>query len=175
MMSRRFLPFALSVLAGSLLAACSQPSSPSPKAVRPDSGARLVAAIRAAGSQDDSVIRVEPLRKPGVKPLLDQVRREKAAHDYKAAAATMDKALVLSPEAPDLLQDRAELAVRLGDYAKAEKLARKSYALGPKLGSLCARNWQTVLEMRRIAKDTASVQSARKMLDNCAKAGPARM
>lgn len=175
MLLRRFLPLILSTLAGALLVACAQPSAPSPKAVHDASGADLVAKIHAAGSKDDSVIRVEPLRKPGVKPLLERVRAQEAAHDYRAAAATLDKALALSPEAPDLLQDRAELAVRLGDYAKAEQLARKSYALGPKLGGLCARNWQTVLEMRRLAKDSASVQSARKMLDNCAKAGPVRM
>ncbi|HET7299942.1 MAG TPA: tetratricopeptide repeat protein, partial [Oleiagrimonas sp.] len=78
-------------------------------------------------------------------------------------------------DAPDLLQDRAELAIRLGNYAKAEQLARRSYALGPKLGSLCARNWQTVLEMRRIADDAAGVQRARKALGECAKQGPVRM
>jgi len=170
---RRTLPFALSVLVAAVLAACTQPSAPAPQSVRPSTD--LVAAIEAAGRQDDSVIHVEPLRKPGVKPLLDKVDMQKAAHDYEAAAATLDKALELSPDAPDLLQDRAELAVRLGDYVQAEKLARKSYSLGAKMGSLCARNWQTVLEMRRIAKDSASVQSARKMLANCEKSGPVRM
>ncbi len=162
-------------LAGILPSACSRPGAPSPESVRPVDRGDLVADIRAAGNRDDSVIRVEPLRKPGVESLLDKARAEEAARRYEAAAATLDKALALSPEAPDLLQYRAELAVRLGDYVRAEKLARKSYALGPKLGGLCARNWQTVLEMRRIAGDAASVRSARSMLDDCAKEGPVRM
>lgn len=172
LLQRRFL-LALFPLAATVLAACSQPSLPSPKAVR--SGDDLVAAIHAAGKSDDSVIHVEPLREPGVNQLLDKMHAEQAMHHYKAAAATLDKALQISPEAPDLLQERAELAIRLGNYAKAEKLARQSYALGPKLGSLCARNWQTVLEMRRIADDAAGVQNARKALAECAKQGPVRM
>lgn len=168
-----FLPV-FCLIASSLLVACTQPgAAPSPKAVR--SGNDLVAAIRAAGHHDDSVVHVEPLREPGVDHLLAKMHAEEAARHYQAAAGTLDKALKRSPEAPDLLQKRAELAVRLGDYAKAERLARQSYALGPKLGSLCARNWQTVLEMRRITDDAAGVQSARKALNKCAKQGPVRM
>ncbi|HET8555263.1 MAG TPA: tetratricopeptide repeat protein [Rhodanobacteraceae bacterium] len=171
LLQRRLL--ALFPLAAAMLAACSQPSLPSPKTVH--SGDDLVAAIRAAGKSDDSVIHVEPLRQPGVSQLLEKMHVEQAARHYKAAAATLDKALQLSPKAPDLLQERAELAIRLGNYAKAEKLARQSYAFGPKLGSLCARNWQTVLEMRRIADDAAGVQNARKALGGCTKKGPVRM
>lgn len=174
MFLRRFFLPALFLLAAGLLVACSQPgAAPSPKAVR--SGDDLVAAIRAAGHRDDSVVHVEPLRQPGVDHLLDKMHAEAAARHYQAAAATLDEALKLSPKAPDLLQERAELAVRLGDYTQAEKLARQSYASGPKLGALCARNWQTVLEMRHIADDPAGVQTARKALAGCEKSGPVRM
>lgn len=54
----------------------------------------------------------------------------------------------LAPDSPDLLQDRAEVAVRLKNFSDAEKLARQSWSLGPKLGTLCARNWQTMVEVR---------------------------
>ncbi len=169
----RALFLALSVAACLLLAACAQPSAPAPQSMH--SGADLVAAIRSAGGRDASIIQVHPLRKPGVKRLLAQAHRQESAHQFKQAAATLDQALRISPEAPDLLQDRAELAVRLGDYAQAEKLARHSYRAGPKLGSLCARNWQTVVEMRRIAKDAAGMQAARKELARCEESGPVRM
>lgn len=170
---RRSFLFAIPVTGALFLGACTQPSAPSPKSVR--SGTDIVTAIRAAGKQDDSSIRVTPLRSPEVETLTGKAEREESAGQYKAAAATLDKALALSPEAPGLLQDRAELAVRLGDYEQAEKLARRSYDLGAKLGSLCARNWQTVLEMRRIAEDQAGVESARQALAKCEKSGPVRL
>ena len=69
------------------------------------------------------------------------------------AAAKLDQAIKLNPESPDLLQDRAEMAIRLKDYAAAEQLAHQSWSLGPKLGPLCARNWQTIVEMRLQARD----------------------
>lgn len=172
MMWRRTFPPVLLLAAGMMLAACSQPSAPTHKVVR--SGNELVAGIQAAGARDDGVIRVRPLHQPGVGYLLDQAHQETARHDYKAAAGTLDKALKLAPKAPDILQERAQLAVRLGHYAKAEKLARRSFQLGPRIGALCARNWQTVLEMRRIANDSNGVQAARKALARCAKSGPAR-
>ncbi len=135
----------------------------------------LVAAIEAAGARDDSVVHVAPLRDPAVKKLLQQARYQEAARHYQAAAGILDQALKISPKAPDILQQRAELAVRLGDYKQAEQLARRSFHLGPKVGSLCARNGQTVLEMRQIADDPAGVQAARKQLAQCEEAGPVRM
>lgn len=163
----------LSAAACLVLGACSQPGAPSPRSVR--SGADIVEAIRAAGKQDDSAIHVTPLRSPEVEALQGQAQREDDAGRYEAAAGTLDKALKLAPDAPDLLQERAELAVRLGDYVQAEKLARRSYREGAQLGSLCARNWKTVLEMRRLAEDAAGVEQARQALAECEKSGPVRL
>ncbi|HET7267639.1 MAG TPA: tetratricopeptide repeat protein [Oleiagrimonas sp.] len=155
-----------------MLVACSQPPVQAPK---PEpSGAEMVAAIRAAGAKDDSVVRVKPLREPGVDHLLAKAQQRASKGRYEDAAAALDKALKLAPS-PDILQKRAELAVRLGDYGQAGKLARRSYRLGPKVGGLCARNWQTVLEMRRIAGDAAGVAVARKAVAKCEESGPVRM
>ena len=93
----------------------------------------------------------------------------------RAAGAKLDSALKIAGDAPDLLQDRAEIYVRQRDYADAEKLARHSYDIGPKLGSLCARNWQTVVEMRLQAQDEAGAANARQELAKCHQAGPVRM
>lgn len=156
-----------------VLAACSQPGAPAPQGSRPSYD--VVAAIRAAGQQDKSAIEVAPLRDPSVQHLVDAAHADAVARRYQDAADKLDQALKLSPHAPDLLQDRAELAVRLHDYAGAERLARESFAVGPKLGSLCARNWQTVIEMRKLASDDASVASARHALAQCQVDGPVRM
>lgn len=159
------------LLATTVLDACSvfapRPAPP-PRPVAPTHG--LVAAIRAAGEREKSVISVNPLRDPGVTALLDAAHQDERAGQYAAAAAKLDQAIKLSPNSPDLLQDRAEVAVRLKDFASAEKLARQSWSLGPKLGPLCARNWQTIVEMRLQAGDPAGAATARKWVQTCHKA-----
>ncbi|OOG42631.1 tetratricopeptide repeat protein [Rhodanobacter sp. C05] len=163
------------LLAVSLLAGCSlferTPAPVTPAAV-PDHD--MIGAIHAAGDREKSIIDVNPLRDPGVAMLQDQARNDEQAGRYADAAAKLDQALKLSPESPDLLQERAEMAIRLKDYATAERLAHQSWSLGPRLGPLCARNWQTVVEMRLQAGDEAGADTARKWVQQCHKAGVSR-
>ena len=145
----------------------------------PISTAALIAAIRAAGAHDGSVVNVVPLRPPGVQTLLDHARADEIAGHWHAAATALDQALTLDPHAPDVLQDRAEVAVALARWAQAETLAQRSWALGPRVGALCARNWQTVLEMRQLTDTGAGkgngVAQARDALAACKVSGPPRM
>ena len=131
----------------------------------------LVAAIRAAGAADNSIIDVQPLRDPAVAALIDAAHQDEQTGKYAAAASELDQALKITPDSPDLLQDRAEIAVRLKDFPGAEKLAHQSWSLGPKLGPLCARNWQTIVETRLQAQDKVGAQTARKWVKECHKAG----
>lgn len=156
-------------LAALLLAGCFAEPPVVEKPARPSYD--IVAAIRAAGANEKSVIDVAPLRDPGVTALQDAAQADERAARYKDAAAKLDYALKLSPESPDLLQDRAEVAVRQHDFATAERLARQSWALGPQLGPLCARNWQTIVEMRLQAGDEAGAAAARKGVQGCHKPG----
>lgn len=167
---RGFLPM---LALAALLSACAiepPPAPPRPAVPSYD----LVGSIRAAGAREKSVIDVAPLRDPGVAALQDAARNDERAGRYREAAATLDNALKLSPDSPDLLQDRAEIAVRLRDFASAEKLAHQSWSLGPKLGPLCARNWQTIVEMRLQAGDLTGATAARKGVQACHKEGVPR-
>ncbi|HWU77443.1 MAG TPA: tetratricopeptide repeat protein [Rhodanobacter sp.] len=147
-------------------------SKPAPAPTVPASpGYDLVASIRAAGEREKSVIDVNPLRDPAVTALQDAAQRDDQSGHYADAASKLDQAIKISPQSPDLLQERAEIDVRLKDYAAAERLARQSWALGPKLGPLCARNWQTVVEVRRQAGDRAGAEAAGKNVQACHKAG----
>ena len=170
-LSPTMLWLTLSLLAGCSLFA-SKPAVPARPAVVPDQD--MIGAIRAAGAREKSVIDVNPLRDPGVTALQDAAKQDEQAGRYAAAAGKLDQALKLSPDSPDLLQDRAELAIRLKDFAAAERLAHQSWSLGPKLGPLCARNWQTVVEMRLQAGDAQGAATARKWLQQCHKAGVPR-
>lgn len=164
--------FATPALVALFLTGCfSTPPQPQPP-VRPNYD--LVAAIRAAGAHEKSVIDVAPLRDPGVTALQDAARADERGGRYAEASAKLDQAIRMSPDSPDLLQDRAELAVRQRDYARAEQLARQSWSLGPQLGPLCARNWQTVVEMRLQAGDQAGAGAARKGVQACHKEGVPR-
>ncbi|MBB3225490.1 tetratricopeptide (TPR) repeat protein [Luteibacter sp. Sphag1AF] len=166
--------FRLCALAAvSLLAACSQPAPP--QATRPPKpNYDIVAQIRAAGEREKSAIDVAPLRDPGVQGLAQSAQSDERAGHFPEAASKLDSALKMAPDAPEIIQDRAEVAVRMNDFPLAEKLARQSYQLGPKLGSLCARNWQTVIEMRMQADDNAGAATARQELTKCHVAGPNR-
>ncbi len=173
--SRVFGFLGISVCAlGAVLASCSQPAKrPSASTIlRPDYD--MVAAIRAAGRNDDSVVQVQPVRDARTRAFLHTIHAEERAGEYEKAAHALDAALKLAPHAPDLLQDRAEMAVRLQHWDRAVKLAMRSWTLGPKVGSLCARNWQTVVEMRKLHGNAAGAASARKQEAKCRVAGVKR-
>jgi tetratricopeptide (TPR) repeat protein len=137
--------------------------------------AAAVRAIRAAGEGIDSAVQVQPLRDATIEGYLKKAHEAEAAHDFAGAIDAADHALKLAPDAPDLLQYRAELDTARGQWSEAEQLALKSFALGPKLGSLCARNWQTVVEARTALNDAATVAQAQLRLKECRVAPRLRM
>lgn len=157
-----------------VLAGCSHPPLPA-SATNRGSPTAMVQAIRAAGAADRSVVQVTPLRDPAVDGLLDQAQADESTGHYPQALDKVAKALQLSPDAPDILQFRAELEVLTRDYPAADADARKSYALGPRVGSLCASNWETVLQIAQSRQDAAGAERARSSREACHKAGPVRM
>jgi tetratricopeptide (TPR) repeat protein len=153
------------VLLGGCGGAGGTPGESRKKGVRPDRD--VVLAIRQAGQSTASSVEVQPLRDPSVDGFLKQASDLEAAQNFADAIVAVDRALKLAPDAPEILQLKAELLIGLHRYADAEALARRSFELGPRLGSLCARNWQTVVETRRAAKDEASAASAQAQVAAC--------
>lgn len=167
-----FVYFA-SLLSVALLGGCMQPSAPATSGVRPDA-VSTVAAIRTAGSQFDSSVEVHPLRDPAVEGLLQQAHQQEAQQDPAHALASVRKALTIAPNAPDLLQLQAELAIETGDWKQATALAQQSYDLGPKVGGLCARNLETLARTRAATGDDAGANAARQQLPSCKVPAPNR-
>jgi tetratricopeptide (TPR) repeat protein len=157
-----------------LLTACASAPSPPPSAPEP-SPHDAVAAIRAAGARLESALQVHPLRNPAIDGLDREAHRLESAGDFTGAIAAVERALALSPDAPELLQYQAELEIRRGQWLAAEKLAMRSYELGPRLGPLCARNWQTVVEVRIHYDDATTRAHAQKQVAACSIAAPVRM
>ncbi|HEY0181019.1 MAG TPA: tetratricopeptide repeat protein [Dokdonella sp.] len=163
------LAFAAAMLVVALTS-CTPPSPPPAQAVKPSptrDPATAVRAIRAAGEGLDSAVQVQPLRDPAIDGLLAQARKAEAANNFAQAADAANRALKLAPDAPDILQYLAEIEIGRGDWQKAEQLANRSFTLGPKVGSLCARNWQTVVEARTAMNDAATAAQAKRRLAEC--------
>lgn len=166
------------LLAATTLFGCTQPGPPTPAVKPAGPAANAVAslhAIRAAGEGVDSAVTVQPLRDAAIDGFLKKAHDAEAHGDFPAAIAATDSALKLAPEAPDILQYRAELDIGTGEWAKADALAIKSFGLGPKVGALCARNWQTVIEARTAMNDAPTVTAARQRLKECRVAPRLRM
>lgn len=137
--------------------------------------AAAVATIRAAGDKLDSAVQVQPLRDAAIDGALARARSAEAAARYDEAVAEAGKALALDPTAPDILQYRAELEVLRGRWTEAEKFALDSFEHGPRVGSLCARNWQTVVEARTSMNDARTAEQAGNRLKECRVAPRVRM
>jgi tetratricopeptide (TPR) repeat protein len=170
--------FALILLStATTLAACAQSGTPAPS-TKPNPTADTVAAlhaIRAAGDGLDSAVQVHPLRDAAIDGFLKKAHDAETAHDIAKAVEATNSALKLAPDAPDILQYLAELQVARGDWTQADALAMKSFSLGPKLGSLCARNWQTIVEARTATNDVATATQAQLRLKECRVAPRLRM
>jgi tetratricopeptide (TPR) repeat protein len=177
-MNTRCFPCAAVIIVASLIfTSCTQPSAPSQVSTKPSpvQDHDPVGTIRAAGMGTDSAVQVQPLRDPAIEGFLNQAHAAETAKNYDAAFAATERALKLAPDAPDILQYQAEIEGLRGNWEAAEKLAMKSFSLGPKVGSLCARNWQTVVEARAVFKDTATEAQAKLRLKECRVAPAVRM
>lgn len=173
----RFFPCAPAAVFTLLLGACAHTPDPGTQAepAAAPQPAAAVAAIRAAGEQLDSAVQVQPLRDAAIEGALARARSAESAARYGEAVAEADKALALDPTAPDILQYRAELEVLRGRWAQAEQFALDSFEHGPRVGSLCARNWQTVAEARTAMDDPQTATQAGNRLKQCRVAPRVRM
>ena len=164
----------IAALVSLAIAACSTPEPPPPKAakiVQRD----WVAHVRGGAAQVPSAVEVVPLEDPGLDDLRAQARAQESRGEHDAAVATLDRALALQPEDPALLQWRAELALAAAAWHDAERIAQRSYDVGPKLGEICARNWLTIEAARTERGDRAGASSAAAQVATCQVKPPIRM
>ena len=165
---------ALLVSTALLLAACSGPNSGAGNGVRRLSSTQMLAMVRAAG-ETGRELDVQPLRDPQVEDLRLAAAASEQRGDYAEADASLLSALRITPNDPDLVQWRAELALVRKDWSDAEKLALESYEHGPRLGGLCRRNWTTLQLAREARGDAGNATIAQQRVDQCTAAPPVRM
>lgn len=122
-----------------LLCACGSTPAPQPTKPAQADPTQMVAAVRAAAGNGEGELAVQPLRDPMVEDLRQQAVTLEQQKQYADAAAALDKALAITPDDPAVLQERAEAALLLKDFAGAEQRARRAYEIGAKVGPLCRR------------------------------------
>lgn len=162
MMRLRLLPVAIAVM----LAACAT-APPQTRFVTTQAPEALVVTIRAAAGNDEDELAVQPLRDPHVEDLRQQAAELERNHLYRAAATVLDQALVINPDDPAVLQERAEIAILLRDFEQAETLARHAYDTGAKVGPLCRRHWATIEQVRIADDDAVNAAAAKAQLATC--------
>ncbi len=160
-----------------LLASCSSSAPVAPAvATRPDANPEAaVRAIRAIVDEADAALQVTPLRDPAVEGFVRQADEAERQRRYDEAFAAIGRARKLAPDAPDLIQHEAEIEFLRGNTVQAEKLAWESFKKGPQVGVLCARNWQTSVEARKVFNDPAYRATAEANRDKCKVKRPVRL
>jgi tetratricopeptide (TPR) repeat protein len=157
------------------LAACSPPPA-APATAKIEAPRRdLVAEVRAVAANEASALEVQPLRDPQVEDLRASATRNENMRKYKEADADIGRALAITPDDPELLQHRAEIALARAEYELAEKLANSSYERGPKLGGLCRRNWATIRLSREMRGNAQGAATAGTQGQRCTVEPPVRM
>ncbi len=135
----------------------------------------MVAQVRAAGVSTATELQVTPLRDPQVEDLRARAAKLETQSDIAGAEQSIAQAMTLVPGDPELLQQAAEYALYLKDWAHAESFSQQSWDRGPKLGSLCRRNWTTLRFVRLAHGDAPGVQAATQQIATCTIAPPVRM
>lgn len=158
-----------------LLAGCATPPAPAVDAAAPRlAPADMLVAIHAAGGREETELAVQPLRDPMVEDLRERAQRLATSGHAAEAAAALDHAIALVPGDPALLQERAEVAIALGDLATAQADAQHAWELGGQVGPLCRRHAETLRQVRLAAHDAAGAAAAAERREACTVAAPAR-
>lgn len=157
-----------------LLAACgTAPQRPVPAAPEVTPAQRL-AAVQAAAGAADTELDVRPLRDPQVADLRERATAALAAGQVEAAADALNQALLIVPDDPVVLQERAEVALLQAQYDRAETLARRAYDLGSRVGPMCRRHWATIEQSRLARGQAENAASAKAQLATCTVPGVQR-
>lgn len=149
------------------------PATPAIPKVAPEQ--RLANIVTASKGADDRELAVQPLRDPEVQDLRDDAVTAIAARNYPAAAEALNQALLITPDDPAILQERAEVALLQAENERAETLAKRAFDLGSKVGPLCRRHWATIEQARLARGLQQDAASAHMQIETCTVAGLNRM
>ena len=158
------------------LAGCATttPDAPTVPPLTSATPAQMVEHVRAAAGDGDGELDVQPLRDSQVEDLRQRAERLQQQGHHADAAAALDQSISLVADEPALLQERAEAALFLGEYAQAGELAERALALGSGVGPLCRRHQATREQVSLVQGDAAGAAEAKAAIEACRVARPPR-
>jgi len=134
----------------------------------------LAEQIRGVGADTDQGLQIYGLRNPIVTDLMDQALKAERQGAFHQAERLLEEALLIEPQAPDILQQLAEVKLELGQWDEAKDHAMSSIELGPRVGHLCKRNWRTVAFAHRQLGDADAAGWASARVPLCERTRPER-
>ena len=167
------MKYGLLILLVLALVACSRPET-TPVPAHDLSPEQMLDKIRAQSEVGNEVV-FNALADEVILDLQANAGVAEAAGNYAQAKKLLDQALQVNPADPQVLQSRAELAIRDQAWVQAEQYARRSFDSGAKLGSLCRRNWLTMHYARMAQGRSLPPPQLAKNLNECTLVPPARL
>jgi len=140
---------------------------PAPIAARPAPPRDWMAEIRKAAAASTSIVEATPLLDPAVADLRAQAKTAEDAGQFAEADVQLKQAVGVRADDPDLWQWRAEIALARKRWREAATFAQRSLELGPRIGTLCIRNWLSLEAARTELGDLVSAKSARAQVKSC--------
>lgn len=134
---------------------------------QPARGPSEAGQIRDSAEENGSLIEIYPLPDPAVRVMLDKALEYEKQGKLDWALKQTERALVLEPGSPVILQYMAELKLDKGRWGEALNLAHQSWSKGPKVGALCSRNWQTIARSAEHLNDHQWQQAAQQAIHQC--------
>lgn len=134
-MRRAYTPYVSGIILSTLLLVGCQSSRPP---------LTLADQIRGVGAGQAQGLQIYGLRNPIVTDLMANALVAEKNKAYQQALNYLDQALTIEPNAPDILQQRAEVKIEQGRWSEAKVDILQSIELGPRLGQLCQRNWRAL-------------------------------
>jgi predicted Zn-dependent protease len=98
-----------------------------------------------------------------ISSLVESARADASAGRLANAAASMERAIRLSPRDARLWQELARLRMKQGEYGQAENVALRSNSLTRGDATLRLHNWQIIAESREARGDAEGARSAREL------------
>jgi predicted Zn-dependent protease len=98
-----------------------------------------------------------------VSSLVESARVDASAGRLGNAAASMERAIRLSPRDARLWQELARLRMKQGEYGQAENVALRSNSLMRGDAAMRLQNWQIIADSREARGDAEGARSAREL------------
>jgi len=135
---------------------------------------QMLGKIRAQSEVGDEVV-FQAMPDEAIVDLRQRAQSAEQMGEFAKARDLLDAALAINGNDPEVLQLRAELAIREKTWTVAEAMAQKSFVSGAKLGNLCRRNWLTVHYAQLAQGQALPEQELARHLADCTVLPPARM